>query len=91
MSGSAFLSPKSNNFGGKRFGVRGTQNRPEQIPPKSPDFGDKDLLQHIELARILIGEVIPLRRDTRWPVWTGGGADFARQMGVFQRVQCKNL
>jgi hypothetical protein len=32
----------------------------EQIPPKSPDFGDKDLLQHIDLARILFGEVISL-------------------------------
>jgi hypothetical protein len=37
----------------------------EQIPPKPPDFGDKDLLQHIDLARILFGEVIPLRRDAR--------------------------
>jgi hypothetical protein len=37
----------------------------EQIPPKSPDFGDKDLLHDIDLARILFGEVIPLRRDAR--------------------------
>ena len=29
-------------------------------------FGDKDLLQHISLARILFGEVIPLRRDARY-------------------------
>jgi hypothetical protein len=29
------------------------------------DFGDKDLLQDIDLARILIGEAISLRRDAR--------------------------
>jgi hypothetical protein len=34
-------------------------------PAKVEDFGDKDLLQGIELARILIGEVISLRRDAR--------------------------
>jgi hypothetical protein len=34
-------------------------------PAKVEDFGDKDLLQHIDLARILIGEAIPLRRDAR--------------------------
>jgi hypothetical protein len=33
-------------------------------PAKVEDFGDKDLLQ--DLARILFGEAIPLRRDTRW-------------------------
>jgi hypothetical protein len=32
-------------------------------PAKVEDFGDKDLLQDIYLARILFGEVIPLRRD----------------------------
>jgi hypothetical protein len=32
-------------------------------PAKVEDFGDKDLLQHLNLARILFGEVIPLRRD----------------------------
>jgi hypothetical protein len=32
---------------------------------KVADFGDKDLLQHIDLARILFSEVIPLRRDAR--------------------------
>jgi hypothetical protein len=37
----------------------------EQIPPKLKDFGDKDLLRHFDLAPILIGEVIPLRRDAR--------------------------
>jgi hypothetical protein len=26
----------------------------------------QDLLQHIDLARFLIGEVIPLRREARW-------------------------
>jgi hypothetical protein len=30
--------------------------------------GDKDLLQHIDLARNSFGEVIPLRRDAR-RVW----------------------
>jgi hypothetical protein len=34
-------------------------------PAKAADFGDKDLLQHIDLARILFGEVIPLRPDAR--------------------------
>jgi hypothetical protein len=34
-------------------------------PAKVEDFGDKDLLQQIRLARILIGEVFPLRRDAR--------------------------
>ena len=32
-------------------------------PAKVEDFGDKDLLQHIDLARFLFGEVIPLRRE----------------------------
>jgi len=34
-------------------------------PAKVEDFGDKDLLHDIDLARILFGEVIPLRRDAR--------------------------
>jgi hypothetical protein len=34
-------------------------------PAKVEDFGDKDLLQDTNLARILFGEVIPLRRDAR--------------------------
>jgi hypothetical protein len=34
-------------------------------PAKVEDFGDKDLLQNIDLARILFGEVVPLRRDAR--------------------------
>ncbi len=34
-------------------------------PAKVEDFGDKDLLQDIDLARILFGEVIPLRREAR--------------------------
>jgi hypothetical protein len=34
-------------------------------PAKIEDFGDKDLLQHIDLARILFGEVIPPRREAR--------------------------
>jgi hypothetical protein len=34
-------------------------------PAKVEDFGDKDLLQDIELARILFGEVVPLSRDAR--------------------------
>jgi hypothetical protein len=36
-------------------------------PTKVEDFGDRDLLQHIGLARILIGEAIRLRRDARQP------------------------
>jgi hypothetical protein len=39
---------------------------PEQIS-KVDDFGDKDLLQHIDLARILFGEVIPPHREARRP------------------------
>lgn len=31
----------------------------EQIPAKLHDFADKDLLQHIDLARFLFGKVIP--------------------------------
>jgi hypothetical protein len=38
---------------------------PRANPAKVEDFGDKDLLQGIDLARILFGEVIPLRRDAR--------------------------
>jgi len=38
---------------------------PRANPAKVEDFGDEDLLQDIDLARILFGEVIPLRRDAR--------------------------
>jgi hypothetical protein len=38
---------------------------PRANPAKVEDFGDKDLLQDINLARILFGEVMPLRRDAR--------------------------
>ncbi len=38
---------------------------PEQIPAKLKDFADKDLLQHINLARVLFGGMIPSRRDAR--------------------------
>jgi hypothetical protein len=38
---------------------------PRANPTKVEDFGDEDLLQHIDLARILIGKAIPLRRDAR--------------------------
>jgi hypothetical protein len=34
-------------------------------PAKVADFGDKDLLKTIDLARILVGDAIPLRRDAR--------------------------
>jgi hypothetical protein len=34
-------------------------------PAKVEDFGDKDLLQNIDFARILFGEVIPPRREAR--------------------------
>jgi hypothetical protein len=34
-------------------------------PSKVEDFGDRDLLQHIDLARILFGEVIPPSREAR--------------------------
>jgi len=29
-------------------------------------FGDKNMLQYLDLARALVGEAIPLRRGTRW-------------------------
>jgi hypothetical protein len=38
---------------------------PRANPAKVEDFGDNDLLQDFALARILFGEVIPLRRDAR--------------------------
>jgi hypothetical protein len=38
---------------------------PRANPVKVEDFGDQDLLQYIDLARILFGEAIPLRRDAR--------------------------
>jgi hypothetical protein len=28
-------------------------------------FGDKDMLQHIDLARFLFGEMMPFRREAR--------------------------
>jgi hypothetical protein len=34
-------------------------------PAKVADFGAKDLLQYVDLARILFGEVVQLRRDAR--------------------------
>jgi hypothetical protein len=37
----------------------------EQIPAKLHDFADKDLLQHIDLARFLFGMVIPPCREAR--------------------------
>jgi hypothetical protein len=37
----------------------------EQIPAKLHDFADKDLLQHIDLARFLFGKVIPPCREAR--------------------------
>lgn len=37
----------------------------EQIPAKLNDFAGKDLLQHINLARVLLGEMIPSLRDAR--------------------------
>jgi hypothetical protein len=37
----------------------------EQIPAKLHDFADKDLLQHIDLARFLFGKVIPPERKAR--------------------------
>jgi len=37
----------------------------EQIPAKLHDFADKDLLQHIDLARFLFGKVISPCRETR--------------------------
>jgi hypothetical protein len=37
----------------------------EHVPTKLHDFVDKDMLQHMDLARFLFGEVIPLRREAR--------------------------
>jgi hypothetical protein len=39
--------------------------QPEQIPAKLHDFADKDLLQHIDLARFLFDKVISLCREAR--------------------------
>jgi hypothetical protein len=49
------------------FTARYRLQPPRANPAKVEDFGDKDLLQHIDLARILFSEVIPLRRDARLP------------------------
>jgi hypothetical protein len=46
-------------------GTLSAAKRARANPAKVEDFGDKDLLQDIDLARILFGEVIPLRRDAR--------------------------
>jgi hypothetical protein len=45
----------------------------EADPVKVEHIGDKDLLQHIVLALILFGEVIPLRREARRPYASGLG------------------
>ena len=37
----------------------------EHVPTKLHDFVEEDMLQHIESARFLFGEVIPLRREAR--------------------------
>jgi hypothetical protein len=34
-------------------------------PAQVEDFGDEDWLQHIDLARILVDEVIPFAGDAR--------------------------
>ena len=34
-------------------------------PAKVEDSCDKDLLQHIDLARFLFGEMVPFRREAR--------------------------
>ena len=39
--------------------------RLEHVPTKLHDFVEKDMLQHIELARFLFGEVESLRREAR--------------------------
>jgi hypothetical protein len=39
--------------------------RLEHVPAKCKHFADKNMLQHIELARFLVAEVIPLRRKAR--------------------------
>jgi hypothetical protein len=40
-------------------------SRIEQIAAKLHDFADKDLLQHIDLARFLFGKAIPPCREAR--------------------------
>ena len=58
----------SRRFSGSRFhrhpgGSRDPLNRIGRAAVE--DFGDKDPLQDTGLARILFGQVIPLRRDAR--------------------------
>jgi hypothetical protein len=50
----------------QRIEAKTVQAAARANPAKVADFGDEDLLQDIELARILFGEVVPLRRDARW-------------------------
>jgi hypothetical protein len=45
--------------------VRSYSHRKEQIPAKLHDFADKDLLQHINLARFLFGKVEAPCREAR--------------------------
>jgi hypothetical protein len=40
----------------------------EHVPTKLHDFVDKDMLQRIESARFLFGEVIPLRWEARYVI-----------------------
>jgi len=37
----------------------------EHVPAKLRDFAGEDMLQHMNLARFLFGEAIPLRREAR--------------------------
>ena len=53
-------------------------------PAKVEDFCDKDLLEHIKLARFLFGEMMPFRREARW-------RDQEKWTPVFRPVTRQNL
>jgi hypothetical protein len=44
---------------------RPLENALEHVPEKWVHFSDKDMLQHVELARILFDQAIPPDRNTR--------------------------
>jgi hypothetical protein len=63
---------------------------PRANPAKAEDFGDKDLLQGIDLARLLFGEAIPLARDSRWAFLRGRLAPHsgsARNQGLYPKLK----
>ncbi len=55
----------------------------EHVPEKWSHFSDKDMLQHIELARILIDQVIPPDRNRRWSMSPKSGSLFGEECSKY--------